>query len=156
MPLSLRARASVLRRTMRHRQPRGRVALAIGGLLLASGAAYTVERGDTLSEIAARSGTSVSALAKANDLTNPNLIYVGQRLTIPGRGGDAGGAPTPATSARTHVVGRGESLPGTTAPTADRVTDRAERLVRVGRAGGHQQGEGGDDHDRRLEAVPGR
>lgn len=95
---------------MRHRQPRGRAALAIGCLLVASGAAYTVERGDTLSEIAARSGTSVSALAKANDLTDPNLIYVGQRLTIPGRGGDAGGAPTPATSARTHVVGRGESL----------------------------------------------
>ena len=92
MTLSLRARASVLRRTMRHRLPRGRTALAIGCLLLVSSAAYTVERGDTLSEIAARSGTSVSALAKANDLTDPNLIHVGQRLTIPGRGGDAGSA----------------------------------------------------------------
>lgn len=110
MPLSLRARASVLRRTTRHRQPRGRAALAIGCLLVASGAAYTVERGNTLSEIAARSGTSVSALAKANDLTDPNLIYVGQRLTIPDRARDTGGSPSPATSARTHVVGAGESL----------------------------------------------
>ena len=110
MPLSLRARASILRRTMSRHQPRGRAALAIGCLLAASGAAYTVERGDTLSEIAARSGVSVSALAEANDLTNPNLIYVGQRLTIPGRGSDRGGTPTRGTSARTHIVGAGESL----------------------------------------------
>lgn len=95
---------------MCRRPPRGPAALAIGCLLVAGSAAYTVERGDTLSDIAARSGTSVSALADANDLTNPNLIYVGQRLTIPGRGSDSEGAPTGETSARTHVVGAGESL----------------------------------------------
>ncbi|MFP2962854.1 glycoside hydrolase family 19 protein, partial [Myxococcus sp. 1LA] len=38
---------------------------------------------------------SVSALAKANNISNPNLIYVGQRLTIPGGGGAAPTRPTP-------------------------------------------------------------
>lgn len=108
MPLSLRTRMSVLSRTLRGRRPRGRAALAIGSLVLAGGAAYTVERGDTLSEIAARSGTSVTALAEANDLTNPNVIHVGQRLTIPGRPSDGEGAPT--AEAQTHVVSVGESL----------------------------------------------
>ncbi len=45
--------------------------------------AYTVQRGDTLSAIALRFGTTVAALAQANGLSNPNLIYVGQRLLIP-------------------------------------------------------------------------
>jgi LysM repeat protein len=43
---------------------------------------YTVERGDTLSAIAARYGTTVAALAAANHLANPNLIFPGQLLTI--------------------------------------------------------------------------
>lgn len=44
---------------------------------------YTVQRGDTLSKIAARYGTSVQAIAQRNKLRNVNLIYVGQRLCIP-------------------------------------------------------------------------
>ena len=110
MPLSLRARSDILRRSICGRRPRGWAALTIGCLVVAGGSAYTVERGDTLSEIAARSGTSVSALAEANSLGNPNLIYVGQRLTIPGRGQDAGGAQSGEASVRTHVVAAGESL----------------------------------------------
>ncbi|NTV38937.1 MAG: LysM peptidoglycan-binding domain-containing protein [Demequinaceae bacterium] len=45
---------------------------------------YVVVRGDTLSSIAARRGTSVSAIASANALANPSIIRVGQVLTIPG------------------------------------------------------------------------
>lgn len=47
-------------------------------------ATYTVVRGDTLSSIAARFGTSVSAIVSANALTNPSIIRAGQSLTIPG------------------------------------------------------------------------
>ena len=43
---------------------------------------YTVIRGDTLSEIAARYDTTVSKLASDNNISNPNLIYPGQRITI--------------------------------------------------------------------------
>lgn len=43
---------------------------------------YVIERGDTLSEIAARHGVSVSTLRKRNQLKN-DRIRVGQVLTIP-------------------------------------------------------------------------
>jgi len=48
-----------------------------------AGGTYVVKPGDTLTAIAARSGTTVAALAAANNLSNPNLIYVGQTLALP-------------------------------------------------------------------------
>lgn len=44
---------------------------------------YVVDTGDNLGKIAARYGLTADALAAANDLDNPNMIYVGQALTIP-------------------------------------------------------------------------
>ncbi len=44
---------------------------------------YIVQSGDNLSRIAAKYGTTVSAIAKANNITNPSLIRVGQKLIIP-------------------------------------------------------------------------
>ena len=44
---------------------------------------YTVKSGDTLEAIAKNSGVKLDALIKANDIENPNLIKVGQQLTIP-------------------------------------------------------------------------
>ena len=49
----------------------------------AAASAYVVRSGDTLSSIASRFGTSVDAIASANGIANPNMIVVGQRLTIP-------------------------------------------------------------------------
>lgn len=43
---------------------------------------YTVKRGDTLSAIAIRYGTTVAALVAANNLANPNAIQIGQVLII--------------------------------------------------------------------------
>ena len=43
---------------------------------------YTVVQGDTLSSIASRFGTTVSAIMQANGLTS-DIIYVGQVLLIP-------------------------------------------------------------------------
>ena len=45
---------------------------------------YTVQSGDTLSSIAAKFGTNYQALASLNGISNPNLIYVGQVLSING------------------------------------------------------------------------
>lgn len=44
--------------------------------------AYTVQAGDTLSAIASKFGTTWQDLAQKNGLANPNVIYVGQTLTI--------------------------------------------------------------------------
>ena len=62
-----------------------------------------VKRGQTLSAIAARHGTSVARLVKMNNLSNPNMIVAGQRLRVPGRGG--GGS-----SRTSHTVRAGETL----------------------------------------------
>ena len=43
---------------------------------------YSVKRGDTLSSIAARYGTTVSKLVKDNNIKNPNLIYPGELIKI--------------------------------------------------------------------------
>ena len=45
---------------------------------------YTVQSGDTLSNIASKFGTSYQALASLNGISNPNLIYVGQVLRVSG------------------------------------------------------------------------
>ena len=42
-----------------------------------------VMRGDTLSQIAAEYNTSYQYLARINNIPNPNLIYVGQRIEVP-------------------------------------------------------------------------
>lgn len=50
------------------------------------GQVYTVQRGDTLSEIGARFGVDWRILAQVNGLSNPNLILPGQQLRIAGGG----------------------------------------------------------------------
>lgn len=59
---------------------------------------YTVKKGDTLSGIAKKYGTTVSKLASLNNIKNVNLIYVGQVLVISGTA-----ASEPATSNRVVV-----------------------------------------------------
>ena len=44
---------------------------------------YTIQSGDTLGTIAQAFSTSVNVLIEANDLPNPNLLSIGQVLTIP-------------------------------------------------------------------------
>lgn len=68
-------------------------------------ASYTVQPGDTLAAIAARTGSTVGALVQANGLANANHINVGQVLLIPGGSSvpqgitNPGGAPVPAPAA---------------------------------------------------------
>lgn len=49
-----------------------------------SGKIHVVQPGESLSLIAARYGVNLWAIVHANGLANPNHIYVGQRLVIPG------------------------------------------------------------------------
>ena len=71
-------------------------------------AAYTVQAGDTLSHIAAKYNVSVAELAAYNGLTNPNLILVGQQLSIPGASNSAPAAN--AASPQTYTVQSGDTL----------------------------------------------
>jgi LysM repeat protein len=53
-------------------------------LPVSSGVTYNAQKGDTLRKIADKFNTSVDALLKLNpQITNPNLIYVGQAITLP-------------------------------------------------------------------------
>lgn len=144
LPLRIRLRtphvATSLGRRVRSRA--GRIGLgAVACLFVATSAsAWDVTLGDTLSEIARRTGTTVQALVDANDIEDPDRIYVGQSLVIPdddgsgsdgeqgdsgdhaGDDGDAGGRPAPTATVpaigptgdpsdeRTHVVERGDSV----------------------------------------------
>jgi LysM repeat protein len=69
-----------------------------------AGSYYTVQRGDTLTSIARRYGTSVHAIASANGIANPSHIYVGQRLWI------SGGHVSPPVHTRTYIVQRTDNL----------------------------------------------
>jgi len=59
---------------------------------------YTVKRGDTLGGIARQFGTTTQAIASANNIANPNLIYPGQVLNISG----GTGTPPPVTNPPTN------------------------------------------------------
>jgi len=51
---------------------------------------HTVERGETLSQIARDNGVSLQALIAANpQISNPNLIHVGDRVNVPAANGSA-------------------------------------------------------------------
>jgi LysM repeat protein len=45
---------------------------------------YVLQRGDNLTHIARDHGTTVQAILEANGISNPNRIYAGQPLVIPG------------------------------------------------------------------------
>lgn len=44
---------------------------------------HTVVKGETLSSIASKYGTTYQALAKYNGIVNPNIIHVGQKIKVP-------------------------------------------------------------------------
>ncbi len=71
------------------------------GVFAQGSVVHVVRYGETLSVIARQYGVSAAAIADANGLLNPNLIFAGQRLTIPNA---APGAES------THVVRFGETL----------------------------------------------
>ena len=77
-----------------------------------TGGGLTVQRGDTLSDIAARNGVSVSALAAANGLDPNGILPAGRSLHIPA----AGSAPvsTSAPASAPEAIGAYTVRPGDT------------------------------------------
>jgi LysM repeat protein len=105
---------------------------------------YRIQSGDTLSALASRYGTSVSALAKANNISNPNLIIAGKTLSIPGHDGKdsfepAGGARpgsggTPSAGGAGGTDGSGTVASGGTTVGAGgiQVTPAMRKLAQAG------------------------
>ncbi len=98
------------------------LAIVVLGLSITAVSAltYRVTWGDTLTNIAGRFGTSLSSILQANpQISNPNLIYVGQELEIPTEGTPP--APTPSATppptsvptpsgSQTYIVQSGDTL----------------------------------------------
>lgn len=78
---------------------------------------HTVKAGENLFRISLRYGVSLNAIADANHINNPNLIFVGQQLTIPGTNSEPPPPQEPSTpvppsdgDAIIYVVKRGDTL----------------------------------------------
>ncbi|MEZ5749101.1 MAG: LysM peptidoglycan-binding domain-containing protein [Caenibius sp.] len=79
---------------------------------------HEVKEGETLNGIAIRAGVAAADLARANGLSEPYVVRIGQKLKIPGKGSPPpqARAATPASQGRAqqgfHVVEPGETLGG--------------------------------------------
>lgn len=60
-----------------------RIPVSGSGYTGSSGQIYVVQPGDTLYTIATSFNITVQALMNANGITNPDMIYIGQQLTVP-------------------------------------------------------------------------
>src|SRR5262249_31668900 len=105
---------------------------------------YTVVEGDRLFRIAGRFGLTTAQVARGNGIVNPDMISVGQRLTIPdcntpktptpvaaeSGGGNAGTNPTAAPAAggsgQSYVVQEGDTLYGIATKFGVKVTALAQ------------------------------
>lgn len=88
-------------------------------------ATITIQKGQTLSGIAKQNGTTLDAILKANpSIKNPNLIYAGSSLNLPG-------APT------SPVVAPKASVPTPPAPMtpSSPVTQRVDQISSPGASG---------------------
>ncbi len=85
-------------------------------------ARYIVQTGDTLYSIAIRFGISLTALTDANNITDPNQLFPGQELIIPGLEGVSG-------LLTTETLGFGDSMAG----MATRTGIAYDTLVKINR-----------------------
>lgn len=71
---------------------------------------YTVQPGDTLVGIALRYNLNLAELILTNDLANPNLIFPGQELILPGAPPADNSSLPEIPASQFHTVGPGETL----------------------------------------------
>src|SRR5262249_4659330 len=96
------------------------VILALGAVIYAQEQTHTVASRENLYRISLKYNASLTDVAAANNVSNPNLIFAGQVLKIPGT---TGGNPPPAT---TQAPGGGTPVPGGTY-----VVQRGDTLGRI-------------------------
>ncbi len=89
---------------------------------------YTIRSGDTLSAIAARYNTTVSKLASANGIQNPNRIIAGQKLTIPGASSAPKSTGSSGTSSFTPAVPSVDLKRGSQGANVKKLQDSLVRL----------------------------
>jgi len=87
-------------------------------VVAASNVNHTVRRGETLSRIAKRYGTTVTAIASANGIKNCHRLRIGQVLAIPG-----GEYAAPPENSGIHTVRKGETLSGIAQKYGVRMSD---------------------------------
>ena len=91
---------------------------------------HRVVRGDNLTDLARRYGTTVRAIQAANDLGRRTTIQIGQQLRVPGSGASAARS-----AAATHRVQRGDTLGkiarryGTTVRAIQAANDLGRRTI---------------------------
>ncbi|MBI5161923.1 MAG: LysM peptidoglycan-binding domain-containing protein [Micrococcales bacterium] len=83
-------------------------------------AGYTIQRGDTISGVAARFGVPTAQLLAANGLAWSSIIYPGQRIAVPGTVGmvaassvtpaPAPAAPAPPATTTAYTIVRGDTV----------------------------------------------
>ena len=69
-----------------------------GSTVTSASGSHRVAAGETLASIADRYGTTVTSLARINNIANPNLIVAGSKLRVPGS------APAPSAAASSAVL----------------------------------------------------
>lgn len=84
---------------------------------------YIVQSGDTLSGIASKYDTTVSVLVQLNGISNPNLIYPGEKIILPG----GSSSSTSTSSSVTYTVKSGDTLGG----IASRYNTTYQRLAQI-------------------------
>ncbi|MDE0854644.1 MAG: LysM peptidoglycan-binding domain-containing protein [Nevskia sp.] len=100
---------------------------------------YTVHSGDSLSSIAASQHTTTSALVAANGIHNPDLVYPGHVLWIPGAGA--------------QVSSPAAASPGGTSPAPRTTQDPAELQAKAAIAQVQAQNQGQADPAKALQAL---
>ena len=94
--------------------PSGSLGLPVAAAQKSTQTIYVVQPGDTLASVALRYGLTTNELAIANQLINPNLIYVGLKLVIPAASRSAAARATLDQPARVvnrlHTVQADETL----------------------------------------------
>lgn len=94
------------------------VLILINGGIASAATTYVVKKGDSLYKIGMAHGVSYTEIAKANNIKNPRLIFVGQRLVIPDK--TTAAAPTKPTVPAT---------PTTPVSTKITITDVTGRVI---------------------------